>query len=49
MTWIACIKRLNVSGMTWLSVRDDADGLQVEIELIVGVGFIRDIDNILLA
>jgi hypothetical protein len=23
MTWIACIKRLEVSGMTWLLVEDD--------------------------
>ena len=51
--WIACIKRLNVSGITWLSVqddldmwlvRDDVDDLHVEIELIVGNSFIRDID-----
>ena len=23
MTWIACIKRLEVSGMTWLLLEDD--------------------------
>ena len=33
MTWIACIKRLEVSGMTWLLVEDDMDVLHVEIEL----------------
>ena len=33
MTWIACIKRLDVSGMTWLLVKDDVDILHVEIEL----------------
>ena len=51
--WIACIKRLNVSEMTWLSVQDDldiwlvrdnVDDLHVEIELIVGISFIRYID-----
>jgi hypothetical protein len=25
MTWIACIKRLEVNGMTWLLVEDDLD------------------------
>ena len=33
MTWIACIKRLEVSDMTWLLVEDDMDVLLVEIEL----------------
>jgi hypothetical protein len=33
MTWIACIKRLEVSGMTWLLVEHDVDVLHVEIEL----------------
>ena len=33
MTWIACIKRLEVSGMIYLLVKDDADILHVEIEL----------------
>ena len=44
MTWIACIKRLEVSDMTlhfrlkisdmtWLLVEDDADVLHVKIEL----------------
>ena len=27
MTWIACIKWLKVSGMTWLLVKDDVDSL----------------------
>jgi hypothetical protein len=30
---LACIKRLEVSGMTWLLVEDDVDVLHVEIEL----------------
>ena len=33
MTWIACIKRLKVSGMIWLFVKDDVDILHSEIEL----------------
>ena len=33
MTWIVCIKRLEVSGMTWLLVEDDVDVLHVEIGL----------------
>ena len=33
MTWIVCIKRLEVSGMTWLLVEDVMDVLHVEIEL----------------
>jgi hypothetical protein len=33
MTWIACIKRLEVRGMTWLLVENDKDVLHVEIEL----------------
>ena len=33
MTWIACIKRLEVSDMTWLLVEDDVDVLHVKIEL----------------
>ena len=33
MTWIACIKRLKVSGMTWLLVEDDVDVLHIKIEL----------------
>ena len=33
MTWIACIKRLKVSGMIWLFVKDDVDVLHSEIEL----------------
>jgi hypothetical protein len=33
ITWIACIKRLKASGMTWLLVEDDMDVLLVEIEL----------------
>ena len=33
MTWIACIKKLEVSGMTWLLVKDDVDVLHIEIEL----------------
>ena len=33
MMWIACIKRLEVSGMTWLLVEDDVDVLHGEIEL----------------
>jgi hypothetical protein len=32
MTWIACIKRLEVCGLTWLLVEDDVDVLHVEIE-----------------
>ena len=30
MTWIACIKRLEVSSMTWLLVEDDVDVLHVK-------------------
>ena len=33
MMWIACIKRLEVSGMTWLLVECDVDVLHVVIEL----------------
>jgi hypothetical protein len=33
ITWIACIKRLAVSAMTWLIVEDDVHLLHVEIEL----------------
>jgi hypothetical protein len=44
MTWIACIQRLEVSGMTWLLVKDDVDVLHFEIEHVVGINFIRDID-----
>ena len=33
MTWIACIKMLEVSGMTWLLVECDVDVLHVVIEL----------------
>jgi hypothetical protein len=33
MTWIACIKRLEVSGMTWLLVDDDVDVSYVDVEL----------------
>jgi len=33
MTWIVCIKRLEVSGMTWLLVEDDVDVLHVEMKL----------------
>jgi len=33
MTWIACIKRLEVSGTIWLLVEDDMDVLYVEIKL----------------
>ena len=33
MMWIACIKRLKVSAMTWLLVEDGVDVLHVEIEL----------------
>ena len=33
MTWIVCIERLKVSGMTWLLLLDDVDVLYVEIEL----------------
>ena len=47
MTWIACIKRLDVSGMTWLLVKDDVDILHVEIEHVVGISFIRDIDKLI--
>ena len=32
MRCIACIKRLEISGMTWLLVKDDLDILHVEIE-----------------
>jgi hypothetical protein len=32
MTWITCIKRSEVSGMTLLLVEDDVDVLHVEIE-----------------
>ena len=35
MTWIACIKKLEVSGMTWLLVEDDVNVLHIEIELVV--------------
>jgi len=42
MMWIACIKRLEVSDMTWLLVEDDVV-LHVEIKQIVGIRFIRDI------
>jgi hypothetical protein len=31
MTWISYIKRLEVSGMTWLLVEDDVDVSHVEI------------------
>jgi len=40
--WIAYIKRLKVSGMTWLLVGDDVDGLHIKMELVVGISFIRD-------
>jgi hypothetical protein len=43
MTWIAYIKRLEVSGMTWLLVEDDADVLHFDIEHVAGISFIRDI------
>jgi len=33
MMWMACIKRLKVSGMIWLLVEDDVDVLHVEIKL----------------
>ena len=33
MTWIACIKRLEVGDMTWLLVEIDVDALRVEIGL----------------
>jgi hypothetical protein len=33
MTWITCIKRLEVSDMIWLLVEDDVDVLHIEIEL----------------
>jgi hypothetical protein len=33
MTWIACIKRLEVSGMIWLLVKNDVNVLHGEIEL----------------
>ena len=33
MVWIACIKRLEVSGMAWILVEDDVDVLHVEIKL----------------
>ena len=46
MTWIACIKRLKVSGMIWLLVEDDVDVLHVEIEHVVGINFIKDIDEL---
>jgi hypothetical protein len=42
-TWIACIKRLKVSEMTWLLAEDDVDSFYAEIELIVRINFIRDI------
>jgi len=42
MTWIAYIKRLKVSGMTWLLVEDDVDGSHIKMELVVGISFIRD-------
>ena len=35
MMWIACIKRLEVSGMTWLLVEDDMDVLHVEREPMI--------------
>ena len=42
MTWIACIKRLEVSGMTWLLVEDDVDVLHVEMEFeIVWIACIK--------
>ena len=37
MTWIACIKRLEVSGMIWLLVEDDVDVLHVEIEHVTQI------------
>ena len=43
MMWIACIKMLEVSDMTWLLVEDDVDVLHVEIKQIVRISFIRDI------
>ena len=45
MTWIASIKRLEVSDMTWLLVEDNVDVLHVEIKHIVRISFIRDINN----
>ena len=33
ITWITCIKRLEVSSMTWLLVEDDVDVLHIEIKL----------------
>jgi hypothetical protein len=33
MAWIACIKRLEVSGMIWLLVDDDVDVVHVDVEL----------------
>jgi len=42
MTWIAYIKRLKVSGMTWLLVGDDVNGLHIKMELVVGNSFLRD-------
>ena len=43
MTSIACIKRLEVSGMTWLLVENDVGVLHFEIEHVVGISFIKDI------
>jgi hypothetical protein len=33
MTWITYMKRLEVSGMTWLLVKNNADVLQVEMDM----------------
>jgi hypothetical protein len=46
MIWIACVKRLEVSGMTWLLVKDNVNILHVKIEHVVGICFIRGIDYI---
>jgi len=43
--YTACIKRLEVRGMTWLLVGDDVDGLHVDIEFVVEISFIIDIDS----
>jgi hypothetical protein len=33
MTWIVCIRRLEVSGMTWLLVDDNVDVVHLNVEL----------------
>jgi hypothetical protein len=46
MTWIACIKRLKVSGMIWLLVEDDVAVVHVEIELeMTWIAYIKGVGS----